>query len=120
MERLGFRMVGNRAGPPDTSWYVQFCAPPLSVGHQPVHPIERRTAAGTLELLSPTDCVLDRLMKYFHWGDEQALDQAVLVATAQHVDLTRIKDVTAAEGGGDLYRIFEQRLTSSSSQKRES
>src|SRR5437016_4034130 len=32
MERLGFKMIGNRAEHPASNLYIQFCAPPLAVG----------------------------------------------------------------------------------------
>ena len=31
-----------------------------------------------LKLLSPTDCVKDRLAAYYHWNDRQSLEQAIL------------------------------------------
>ena len=84
----------------------------LAVGHRAVAPVERATAAGTLAVLSPTDCVLDRLMKYFHWSDEQGLEQALLVASFQDVDLPTIKNVSIAEGASELFAVFERRLRS--------
>ena len=39
MEQLGFNIIGNRAEHPATDLYVQFCAPPLAVGREPVTPI---------------------------------------------------------------------------------
>ena len=44
---------------------------------------------GTLRLLAPTECVMDRLAWYFHDADTQCLEQAVKVATLHLVDLER-------------------------------
>ncbi|MDI6740798.1 MAG: hypothetical protein QME74_10605 [Candidatus Edwardsbacteria bacterium] len=42
---------------------------------------------GRLHLLSPTDCVKDRLAAYFHWNDRQSLEQAGLVADNRKIDI---------------------------------
>lgn len=47
---------------------------------------------GELRLLTPMDCVMDRLAGYYHWKDPQSLDQAVAVARRrQKIDLQRIE-----------------------------
>jgi hypothetical protein len=113
MEKLGWKMIGNRAIRPDQALYVQFCAPPLAVGREPVRTVTAGRGAAAIETLSPTDCVLDRLMKYYHWEDEQGLEQAVLVAHHQQIDLDRVRDVSRREGKLDLYKIFESRARAS-------
>jgi hypothetical protein len=110
MERLGFQMNGNTAVHPATKLYVQFCAPPLAIGRQPVVSVALETAHGTVETLAPTDCVLDRLMHYYHWNDEQALEQALLVARSQKIDLRRIRDVSKSEGKLEAFEQFRARL----------
>jgi hypothetical protein len=110
MARLGFKMVGNRAVHPATELYVQFCAPPLAVGREPVTPVTFTTAAGAVQMLSPTDCVLDRLMKYYHWGDEQGLEQALVVAQRRRVDLERVRELSRREGKLDQFKVFAARL----------
>src|SRR5206468_4045946 len=52
MEQLGFKMTGNTAHHPQTKLYVQFCAPPLTVGREPIELIELKTKHGTIETLS--------------------------------------------------------------------
>src|SRR5262249_20055129 len=110
MEQLGFKMTGNMAVHPKTKLYVQFCSPPLSVGREPVKPVELKTKHGTLETLSPTDSVLDRLMQFYHWYDEQALEQALLVARSQKIDLERVREVSQREGKLETFEIFRSRL----------
>jgi hypothetical protein len=56
------------------------------VGDEVVHTFaERRTALGTLRILTPTDWVLDRLAWFYHARDEQGLEQAVAVAAAHAI-----------------------------------
>lgn len=42
-------------------------------------------------LLLPTYSVKDRLAAYYYWNDAQALDQAVMVAQAQKINLKAVK-----------------------------
>lgn len=81
MHTLGFVQKGRYFKHPDTKFFVEFPPGPLSVGKEPVQKIEEyELETGTLKIISPTDCVKDRLLGYFHWGDRQSLEQAILVA----------------------------------------
>ena len=37
----------------------------------------KKYSTGTLRLLTATDCIKDRLAAYYHWRDEQGLEQAI-------------------------------------------
>lgn len=106
----GWRLTGNRATHPAEELYLQFCAPPLAVGREPVKPVRIRVRGGSISTLSATDCVLDRLMKYYHWDDEQGLEQAVLVGRRREIDLQRIRAVSSAERMSAKYGVFVRRL----------
>lgn len=80
------------------------------VGDQRVEQVaERKTPSGRLRLLSPTDCVKDRLAAYFHWNDRQSLEQALLVVQAQTVDLKDIRRWSISEGHKEKFATFEMR-----------
>jgi len=111
METLGFQKKGRHFVHPKTEFFVEFPTGPLMVGNERVNRVtERKTRAGSLRLLSPTDCVKDRLAAFFHWNDRQALEQASLVGQAQPVDLETIRSWSVAEGNEEKFRVFEQRL----------
>lgn len=62
----------------DTDFFVEFPSGPLAIGNEPVAEIEEmQLETGRLRLLSPTDCVKDRLAAFYHWNDRQCLQQAV-------------------------------------------
>ena len=65
---------------------------------------------GTLRLLSPTECVRDRLTWYYHADDPQGLDQAIWVARLHRVDLRRIAEWSRRERAEDKLVEFERRL----------
>lgn len=111
LKRLGFAEKGRHFVHPDTKFFVEFPTGPLTVGDQRVERVaERKTPTGTLRLLWPTDCVKDRLAAYFHWNDRQSLEQALLVAQAQTIDLEDIRRWAKSERNEAKFRVFERRV----------
>lgn len=99
LERIGFRQEGRHFKHVDTPFLVEFLAPPLSIGEEPVKEIkEIRKGNKILKLLSPTDCVKDRLAAYYHWNDRQSLEQAILVCRANDIDMDEIERWSISEG----------------------
>ena len=91
----------------DTEYFLDFVPPPLSVGSEPVKEIaEINKNNKTLRLLSPTDCVKDRLAAYYHWNDRQSLEQAVLVCKDNDIDLQEVKRWSLNEGMRGKYLKF--------------
>ena len=111
MEKLGFQEQGRYFINPETQLFVEFPDGPLSVGEEPVKEVsEFELATGTLRVVSPTDCVKDRLCAFYFWNDQQGLAQAVLVAESQSVDLQEIKRWSKVEGREQEYEIFKGKL----------
>lgn len=111
MESLGFEEKGRYFINPETKFFVEFPDGPLSVGEEPVKEIsEFELATGTLRVLSPTDCVKDRLCAFYFWNDQQGLAQAVLVAKDQNIDLKEIKRWSKTEGKEKEYEIFKRKF----------
>lgn len=110
MAGIGFAEDGRHFRHPDTPYIVEFLSPPLSVGEEAVGKIRRIVRSGkVLRLLSPTDCVKDRLAAFFHWNDRQSLEQAVLVARSNRVDLGEVRRWSIGEGMEakfDEYRLL--------------
>lgn len=106
MAELGFYEEHRYFKHHDTKLIIEFPAGPLSVGSEPVKQIEELSfETGTLFLLSPTDCVKDRLAAYYFWNDRQALEQAKLVSKNQPVDLDEIRRWSEVE---DQLEKFEK------------
>jgi len=94
----------------DTELFIEFPRGPLGVGDAPVKDVVlRKTETGTLKLLTPTDCIKDRLSAYYHWDDKQSLDQAVWVAEENKFDKDSIRIWSGNEGMIDKYEHFLQR-----------
>lgn len=94
----------------DTSLFIEFPRGPLGVGDTPVEEVAKReTQTGTLKLLTPTDCIKDRLSAYYHWDDLQSLEQAVWVADENKYDKDSIKKWSEDEGMLDKYEDFRDK-----------
>ncbi|OGD20735.1 MAG: hypothetical protein A2Y70_07925, partial [Candidatus Aminicenantes bacterium RBG_13_64_14] len=116
LEALGFQEDGRHYRHPDTPYIVEFLSPPLSVGGEPVRKIhEIRRGKMILRLLSPTDCVKDRLAAFYHWNDRPSLDQALMVCKDAEVDIREVRRWSMNEGMKDKFKFFEEALSGSGS-----
>ncbi|OFZ54758.1 MAG: hypothetical protein A2428_01045 [Bdellovibrionales bacterium RIFOXYC1_FULL_54_43] len=108
MEELGFNQDKSRLFiHPKSKFYVEFPGSAMRVGESLISEFEElKLPSGTLKLLTPTDCVKDRLAAFYHWNDRQGLDQAVWVAVAQAVNLSEIKKWSKSEGASTKYEEF--------------
>jgi hypothetical protein len=83
----------------ETDIFLEFPPGPLSVGEEPIKEIVTLNfPTGELRIISPTDCVKDRLTAYYHWQDKQSLEQAVLVAKDNEIDLNELERWSNGEG----------------------
>jgi len=111
MQSLGFQEEGKYFTHPQTHYFIEFPPGPLGVGDSSVTSIhEMTTSYGILKLLSPTDCVKDRLAAYYHWNDAQSLTQALRVARKHPVDLDDIKAWSSKEKSLHKYEHFSKAL----------
>jgi hypothetical protein len=79
------------------------------VGGEPVLAIEElRLETGTFRLLSPTDCIKDRLAAFYHWNDRQCLQQAVWVAQEKQVDWDDLERWSRQEGAIEKFAGFRR------------
>ncbi len=113
MEELGFHKEARYWKHPATRYWVEFPPGPVQVGDDIVRVFAKRsTSFGELRLLTPADCVMDRLAGYYHWNDPQSLDQAVAVACRHTVDFHRIEEWSKRERSTERYRHFLTRVES--------
>ncbi len=109
---VGFKNNGKDFYHDDTQFTVEFPGSDLIIGNEPMKPEgEIKEGNFTLKLLSPTQCVMDRLAAFYHWKDRQSLEQALIEALKHPVKLEKIKKWSANEGMMDRYVIFTDQLT---------
>lgn len=77
MHEAGFREKGRYFTHPQSTVLVEFPPGPLAVGTEPVASIaEIALATGVLRIISPTDCVKDKLPSYYHWGTKKLFSKS--------------------------------------------
>lgn len=112
LQELGFKKEGRHfIHPRCKHLFVEFPVGPLAIGSdyriQPeVNVVNRRK----IMILSPTDCVKDRLASYVYFKSRDALEQALLVAEAQPIELAEIKRWCKKEGVEAQFNEFAQLL----------
>lgn len=111
MFSLGFTEHNRYFVHKDTSLFIEFPRGPLGVGDAPVKDIaSREQETGILKLLTPTDCIKDRLAAYYHWDDLQSLEQALWVAEQNTFDLDSITQWSENENELKKFENFKNRL----------
>jgi hypothetical protein len=92
MATLGFRATPSRIFEhPAVQYTVEFPRGPLAIGRDLVRTWSTYLRPeGLLHVLTPTDCVRDRFLHYYAWGDFSGLTTAVAVARLQASDFDRV------------------------------
>jgi hypothetical protein len=90
---------------------VEFPPGPLTVGDESVKQVDEiKMSTGVLRVISPTDCVKDRLSAYYHWSDRQGLIQAIMVASRNEIDIDEIERWSAVEGKSEQFMKIKDKL----------
>jgi hypothetical protein len=113
MSKLGFSKHGRHFEHPSSYYLVEFPPSPLMIGEQYVDYREctvKKVGELELHILTPTQCVMDRLAGFYHWSDRQNLDQAVMVARRHPIDFERVNSWSRKEGKMAKYQEFIDRL----------
>jgi hypothetical protein len=111
MIEIGFYEEGRYFRHSDSQFFVEFPPGPLAIGQEPVKEIiEKSLSTGTLKMISPTDCVKDRLAAFYHWGDQQSLFQATLVARQHKINVDEVRRWSLAEGKLEEFESIKGKL----------
>ena len=92
---------------------LDFPEGPLAVGCETIDKWDTlREGDQLLHILTPTDCVRDRLAGYLFWHDRQSLAAAVAVAKAHpdRLDLKLIEKWCSKEGEPEKFSDFVRAL----------
>lgn len=108
MLEIGFNKQGRHYVHPQCQHlFVDMPPGPLAIGDDyKIKPQEVSVGKKLIRILSPTDCIRDRLVSYIHWKTRDALDQAVLVAKSSPYDSKTIKKWCAKEKFPEVFEEF--------------
>lgn len=112
---LGFVKGSDRhLSHPDSEFYVEFPPGPVAIGGTVITEWNQlETEFGTIQILSPTQVVMDRLAAYIHWNDPPSLDQAVMIAESHSLEWKALEAWCTEEGGIEKYETFRRALRKS-------
>lgn len=109
---LGFERAGDFYRHPESPYTLDFPRGPLAVGSETLNQWDTLQEDNrVLHVLTPTDCVRDRLCAYYFYRDFSGLEQALAVATCQPIDLSVIRRWSEAEGEAAKFDNFRARLS---------
>jgi len=108
LKEIGFEKRGKNFFHQEIEFYVEFPSGPLAIGSDhSVKPEGKFEIRGTVvKMLSPTQCVMDRLAAWFHWNDRRSLIHALRVADAQPINLNKIKKWAKNESAAEKLEQF--------------
>ncbi len=101
LESLGFQLKNRCFVHPATRFIVEFPPGPLAFGNRYVDNDQATTLEtehGPVRIITPTQCVMDRLSWFVHGGDLQSRDQALMVARRHQIDWDELFAWSRKEG----------------------
>jgi len=94
-----------------TQYFIEFPPPPPAISNYYVSKSNIiMIKKYNLKLLTASDCVKDRLCSFFYFNDEQCLEQALLVAKDQKIDIEDVEKWAINEGEKEIFELFKKRL----------
>ncbi|MHC4955902.1 MAG: hypothetical protein ACYTGZ_18805 [Planctomycetota bacterium] len=115
MAEIGFRRRNRHfVHPKCLHLFVEFVSGPVGIGEDTnITPDEVTEDGVTIKILSPTDCVRDRLCGFIYHGTRDQMDQAVLVASAHPVDWNKVEQWVEREAPGseEAYAELRRRVS---------
>jgi hypothetical protein len=113
MLEIGFIKKGGRhfVHPECKHLHVEFPGSFLEIGNDyQIIPDVLDCEGVKIKILSPTDCVKDRLASYIHFRARECLDQAVLVADNHPVKMADVKKWCKNEGAEEAFDDLVKKL----------
>ena len=99
--KLGFIPRGREYVHPESRSFIEFPGGPLAFGDRYVASSEATTLEtqyGIIQIISPTQSIMNRLAWFVHGHDRQSRDQAIMVAKRQEISWKAVFERAEAEG----------------------
>jgi hypothetical protein len=112
MKQIGFIKSGRYYKHPECNHlFVEFPTGPLEIGDDhTIKPNIQKKDGIEIKILTPTDCIKDRLASYIYFKSQEGLDQAVLVARSQSFNKTAVKRWCEGEDADFAFKDFIEKL----------
>ncbi len=91
--------------------FIEFPKGPLEIGDDhSVTPDEVEVNTEIIKILSPTDCVKDRLATYIYYKDRVGMEQALMVAKKHPINLESVEKWCRKENAVPVFQEFLNNL----------
>ncbi|MDR2192796.1 MAG: hypothetical protein LBO62_07980 [Endomicrobium sp.] len=113
LNEMGFKRKGRLFYNENSDFVLDFVPPPVMIAQKRIKKTAViKTKFGQLYLLTPTDCIKDRLAGFYFWNDPQSFEQAALVYKSQKkkIDVKDIERWAKQENAYDKCRIFLEKI----------
>ncbi len=111
MKEIGFDKRGKYYHHPQIEYFAEFISGPPTVGQDPIGKVDEvKLKTGIIRIISPTDSVKDRLASFYHFGDRQGLEQAILISKSNTIDIDNVESWSIREGEKGKFEEFKRRL----------
>jgi len=113
MKEIGFVRKGRHFIHPDCKHlFVEFPGSvQMGIGDDySIIPKEVKVEGVKIKILSPTDCIKDRLASFIHFKDREGLEQAILVAKNHPVKFKEIENWCKKEGASWAFDEFKIKI----------
>ena len=116
LEEIGITKIDQRNFKhPDCLYSLEAKSPPIDIGHMAsqgdipeINKIKVNT--NIIKILSPTDCIKDRLYKADEWDDDEAFDAALLVAKEAGFNKKKLKSFFELNNKMEIFEKFMDNL----------
>ncbi len=112
MKEIGFIKEGRHYVHPECKHlFVEFPSGPLGIGDDyNIEPVVIKEKGRTFKIISPTDCIKDRLASYIYFKSPEGLDQAILVAKKQPFKKSEVQRWCKKEKADWAFDDFSKKL----------
>lgn len=91
--------------------FIEFPSGPIEIGDDTnIIPDVLEVEGQKIKLLTPTDCVKDRLATYIYFKNRVGLEQALLVAKKHPINLSRVEEWCVRENSPEVFEEFKSYL----------
>ena len=106
MKSIGFQKFSTRCD----HLFVEFLHPPVMIGDDAKNiKLEKvEVEKYSIKILSPTDCIKDRLASFIYFKSRECLDQALLVANRQKFNMKDVEAWSKQEGNPLAMKGFKE------------
>lgn len=105
MKEIGFIKTGkNYIHPECRHLFIEFPSGPLGIGKDYDIKEDVQEFEGTeIRILSPTDCIKDRLASYIYWKSRECYEQAIMVGRSHKFNKSAVKRWCEGEGAPEVF-----------------